>query len=85
MLTNYLEMIRLLAGRAVFSDRVYTYGNLADLALEKQKQFHLENGKPQLVVIRRSLILEQLTSFSGLSGNRAVPLIVPGDVHPDTF
>ena len=89
MLTNYLEMIQSVERdreALLFSDRVYTYGNLADLALEKQKQFHLENGKPQLVVIREESILEQLTSFLACQGTGAVPLIVPGDVTvPDTF
>ncbi len=89
MLTNYLEMIQSVERdreALLFSDRVYTYGNLEDLALEKQKQFHLENGKPQLVVIREESILEQLTSFLACQGTGAVPLIVPGDVTvPDTF
>ena len=55
MLTNYLEMIQSVERdreALLFSDRVYTYGNLADLALEKQKQLHLENRKQQLAVIR---------------------------------
>lgn len=66
MLTNYLEMIQSVERdreALLFSDRVYTYGNLADLALEKQKQLHLENRKQQLAVIRESSILEQLVAF----------------------
>ncbi len=66
MLTNYLEMIQSVERdreALLFSDRVYTYGNLEDLALEKQKQFHLENGKPQLVVIREESILSSLHPF----------------------
>lgn len=52
MLTNYLEMIQSVERdreALLFSDRVYTYGNLADLALEKQKQLHLENRKRSLL------------------------------------
>lgn len=52
-------------------------GNLADLALEKQKQLHLENRKQQLAVIRESSILEQLVAFLACQGTGAVPLIVP--------
>ena len=71
MLTNYLEMIQSVERdrRPCSSDRVYTYGNLADLALEKQKQLHLENRKQQLAVIRESSILEQLVAFLACQGN----------------
>ena len=89
MLTNYLEMIQSVERdreALLFSDRVYTYGNLADLALEKQKQLHLENRKQQLAVIRESSILEQLVSFLACQGTGAVPLIVPADTAvPDAF
>ena len=89
MLTNYLEMIQSVERdreALLFSDRVYTYGNLADLALEKQKQLHLENRKQQLAVIRESSILEQLVAFLACQGTGAVPLIVPNDTTvPDAF
>lgn len=83
MLTNYLEMIQSVERdreALLFSDRVYTYGNLADLALEKQKQLHLENRKQQLAVIRESSILEQLVA-SGLSGNRGSAAYCPNDIN----
>ena len=89
MLTNYLEMIQSVERdreALLFSDRVYTYRNLADLALEKQKQLHLENRKQQLAVIRESSILEQLVAFLACQGTGAVPLIVPNDTTvPDAF
>ena len=89
MLTNYLEMIQSVERdreALLFSDRVYTYGNLADLALEKQKQLHLENRKQQLAVIREFSILEQLVAFLACQGTGAVPLIVPNDTTvPDAF
>lgn len=73
MLTNYLEMIQSVERdreALFFSDRVYTYGNLADLALEKQKQLHLENRKQQLAVIPGILHSGAACGISGLSGNR---------------
>ena len=47
MLTNYLEMIQSVERdreALLFSDRVYTYGNLADLALESSSVWKIENS-----------------------------------------
>ena len=89
MLTNYLEMIQSVERdreALLFSDHVYTYGNLVDLALEQQRRFCLEEGKQQLAVIRKTSILEQLVSFLACQGTGAVPLIVPADTAvPDAF
>lgn len=89
MLTNYLKMIQSVERdreALLFSDHVYTYGALADLALEKQKQLRLQDGKQKLVVIRESSILEQLVAFLACQGTGAVPLIVPADTEvPDAF
>lgn len=73
MMKNYLEMVQSVERdreALIFSDHVYTYGNLVDLALEQQRRFCLEGGKQQLAVIRKTSILEQLVVVSGLSGNR---------------
>ena len=89
MMKNYLEMVQSVERdreALVFSDHVYTYGNLVDLALEQQRRFRLERGKQQLAVIRKTSILEQLVSFLACQGTGAVPLIVPADTAvPDAF
>lgn len=80
MMKNYLEMVQSVERdreALIFSDHVYTYGNLVDLALEQQRRFRLEGGKQQLAVIRKTSILEQLVSFLACQGTGAVPLIVP--------
>ena len=48
MMKNYLEMVQSVERdreALIFSDHVYTYGNLVDLALEQQRRFRLEGGK----------------------------------------
>ena len=89
MMKNYLEMVQSVERdreALIFSDHVYTYGNLVDLALEQQRRFCLEGGKQQLAVIRKTSILEQLVSFLACQGTGAVPLIVPADTAvPDAF
>ena len=89
MMKNYLEMVQSVERdreALIFSDHVYTYGNLVDLALEQQRRFRLDGGKQQLAVIRKTSILEQLVSFLACQGTGAVPLIVPADTAvPDAF
>lgn len=89
MMKNYLEMVQSVERdreALIFSDHVYTYGNLVDLALEQQRRFCLEGGKQQLAVIRKTSILEQLVLFLACQGTGAVPLIVPADTAvPDAF
>lgn len=49
---NYLEMVQSVERdreALIFSDHVYTYGNLVNLALEQQRRFRLEGGNNSLL------------------------------------
>lgn len=52
MMKNYLEMVQSVERdreALIFSDHVYTYGNLVDLALEQQRRFAWREGNNSLL------------------------------------
>ena len=79
---TYLEMIR-----AQEKDRTalvlngvsYTYGELAELSMERSRDFSVFPEKERIHVIKRKMILDQLLEFLACGENGRVPLLLPYD------